>query len=80
MGAYFERRGSGDKLYRKVLARYVHMAINGGIIQVIFPERGLSHDCRRHGAFIRCDGRTRRRLCSRWHQLRPGTRRSNTVG
>lgn len=46
MGAYFVRRGSGDELYRKVLARCVHMAINGSIIQVIFPERGLSRDGR----------------------------------
>jgi glycerol-3-phosphate O-acyltransferase len=46
MGAYFVRRGSGDDLYRKVLARYVQMAIEGGIIQAVFPEGGLSRDGR----------------------------------
>ncbi len=46
MGAYFVRRGSGDELYRKVLARYVQMAIEGGIIQAVFPEGGLSRDGR----------------------------------
>ncbi|MDA0821179.1 MAG: 1-acyl-sn-glycerol-3-phosphate acyltransferase [Proteobacteria bacterium] len=46
MGAYFVRRGSGDDLYRKVLARYVQMAIEGGIIQAVFPEGGLSPDGR----------------------------------
>ena len=46
MGAYFVRRGSGDALYRKVLSRYVHMAIEGGIIQAVFPEGGLSRDGR----------------------------------
>ncbi|TDJ62027.1 MAG: glycerol-3-phosphate acyltransferase [Proteobacteria bacterium] len=46
MGAYFVRRGSGDPLYRKVLSRYVHMAIEGGIIQAVFPEGGLSRDGR----------------------------------
>ncbi len=44
MGAYFVRRGSGNDLYRKVLARYVQMAIEGGIIQAVFPEGGLSRD------------------------------------
>ena len=46
MGAYFVRRGSGNELYRRVLARYVQMAIEGGIIQAIFPEGGLSRDGR----------------------------------
>lgn len=46
MGAYFVRRGSGDELYCKVLACCVHMAINGSINKVIFPERGLSLDGR----------------------------------
>jgi glycerol-3-phosphate O-acyltransferase len=46
MGAYFVRRGSGNDLYRKVLARYVQMAIDGGIIQAVFPEGGLSRDGR----------------------------------
>ncbi len=46
MGAYFVRRGSGDELYRKVLARYVQMALEGGIVQAVFPEGGLSRDGR----------------------------------
>jgi glycerol-3-phosphate O-acyltransferase len=46
MGAYFVRRGSGDDLYRKVLARYVQMALEGGIVQAVFPEGGLSRDGR----------------------------------
>lgn len=46
MGAYFVRRGSGNELYRKVLARYVQMAVEGGIIQAVFPEGGLSRDGR----------------------------------
>ena len=42
MGAYFIRRRSRGGLYRKVLARYVQMAIAGGVAQAIFPEGGLS--------------------------------------
>lgn len=42
MGAYFIRRKSRGQLYRKVLARYVQMAIQGGATQGIFPEGGLS--------------------------------------
>ena len=41
-GAYFIRRKSYGALYRKVLARYVHMATQGGVTQAIFPEGGLS--------------------------------------
>ncbi len=44
MGAYFIRRGSGNELYRRVLARYVAMATKGGVTQAIFPEGGLSRD------------------------------------
>ena len=44
MGAFFVRRNSGDELYRKVLARYVQMAVEGGIVQAVFPEGGLSRD------------------------------------
>jgi glycerol-3-phosphate O-acyltransferase len=44
MGAFFVRRGSGDDLYREVLERFVQMAVEGGITQVIFPEGGLSRD------------------------------------
>ncbi|MGE0483047.1 MAG: 1-acyl-sn-glycerol-3-phosphate acyltransferase [Gammaproteobacteria bacterium] len=46
MGAYFVRRGSGNELYRRVLARYVQMAVEGGIVQAVFPEGGLSRDGR----------------------------------
>ncbi|MEL7100491.1 MAG: 1-acyl-sn-glycerol-3-phosphate acyltransferase [Pseudomonadota bacterium] len=46
MGAYFIRRRSRGQLYRKVLARYVHMATAGGVTQAIFPEGGLSLDGR----------------------------------
>jgi glycerol-3-phosphate O-acyltransferase len=44
LGAYFVRRGSGDALYRRVLERYVQMAVEGGAVQAIFPEGGLSRD------------------------------------
>ncbi len=45
MGAYFVRRYStGNPLYRKVLARYVHMATMAGVTQAVFPEGGLSGD------------------------------------
>lgn len=42
MGAYFIRRKSRNALYRRVLARYVQMATDGGVAQAIFPEGGLS--------------------------------------
>lgn len=44
MGAYFIRRKSRDALYRKVLARYVSLATQGGVAQAMFPEGGLSLD------------------------------------
>jgi glycerol-3-phosphate O-acyltransferase len=44
MGAFFVRRGSGDDLYRRVLERFVRMAVEGGVTQVFFPEGGLSRD------------------------------------
>jgi glycerol-3-phosphate O-acyltransferase len=44
MGGYFVRRNSGDPLYRLVLARYVHMACEGGVTQAVFPEGGLTRD------------------------------------
>ena len=44
MGAYFVRRDSGEPLYRKVLARYIHMAVAGGLTQAMFPEGGLTRD------------------------------------
>ncbi|SPJ26262.1 1-acyl-sn-glycerol-3-phosphate acyltransferase [Palleronia abyssalis] len=46
MGAYFIRRRSRNTLYRRVLARYVQMAVAGGVTQAIFPEGGLSLDGR----------------------------------
>jgi glycerol-3-phosphate O-acyltransferase len=44
MGAYFIRRGSQNPLYRAVLARYVQMAAEGGLVQAIYPEGRLSRD------------------------------------
>jgi glycerol-3-phosphate O-acyltransferase len=44
LGAYFVRRGSGNELYRRVLERYVQIAVEGGAVQAIFPEGGLSRD------------------------------------
>ena len=44
MGAYFIRRDSGNPLYRVVLERYVAMATEGGVVQAIFPEGGLTRD------------------------------------
>ncbi|MEM6385522.1 MAG: 1-acyl-sn-glycerol-3-phosphate acyltransferase [Pseudomonadota bacterium] len=44
MGAFFIRRRSRSPLYRKVLARYVQMATQGGVAQAVFPEGGLSLD------------------------------------
>ena len=44
MGAYFIRRASGNELYRRVLARYVHMATRSGVTQAVFPEGGLTRD------------------------------------
>ncbi len=46
LGGYFVRRGSGDPLYRRVLERYVQMAVDGGAVQAVFPEGGLSRDGR----------------------------------
>lgn len=44
MGAYFIRRKSRGELYRRVLARYVHLATQAGVTQAMFPEGGLSLD------------------------------------
>ena len=44
LGAYFIRRRSRGSLYRRVLARYVQMATEGGVSQAVFPEGGLSLD------------------------------------
>ena len=42
LGAYFVRRNSGNALYRRVLERYVQIAVAGGAAQAIFPEGGLT--------------------------------------
>lgn len=47
MGGYFVRRGSSSPLYRRVLERYVQMAVHSGVVQAVFPEGGLTRD----GAF-----------------------------
>jgi glycerol-3-phosphate O-acyltransferase len=44
MGAYFVRRGSGNTLYRRVLAAYIHMSVEGGQIQAVYMEGKLSRD------------------------------------
>ena len=44
MGAYFVRRNSNTPLYRRVLARYVHMATEAGVAQAMYPEGGLTRD------------------------------------
>jgi glycerol-3-phosphate O-acyltransferase len=44
MGGYFVRRDSSNPLYRKTLARYVHMATASGVAQAVFPEGGLTRD------------------------------------
>lgn len=42
MGAFFIRRRDRGALYRRVLARYVQMAVQGGVTQAFFPEGRLS--------------------------------------
>ena len=44
MGAYFVRRNSRNPLYRRVVERYVQLAVDGRVPQAIFPEGGLSQD------------------------------------
>lgn len=61
MGAFFIRRKSRNPLYRRVVARYVNMAVEGGVTQAIFPEGGLSRDGRLQPAKLGlisyiCDG------------------------
>lgn len=46
MGAYFIRRDSKSRLYRRVLEAYVRIAVEGGIPQAVYPEGGLSRDGR----------------------------------
>jgi glycerol-3-phosphate O-acyltransferase len=40
MGAYFVRRDSREPLYRKVLSRYVHLAVAGGSRRRCFRKAG----------------------------------------
>ena len=42
MGAYFIRRRTPNRLYSKVLARYVKLATDAGVTQAMFPEGRLS--------------------------------------
>ncbi len=44
MGAFFIRRGSQNPLYRSVLARYVQLAAESGLVQAIYPEGRLSRN------------------------------------
>jgi glycerol-3-phosphate O-acyltransferase len=44
MGAFFVRRNSRNKLYRRVLERYVNLATRAGVCQAVFLEGGLSRD------------------------------------
>lgn len=46
MGAFFVRRNSGNRLYRRVLERYVHLATRAGVVQAVFLEGGLTRDGR----------------------------------
>jgi len=46
MGAFFVRRNSGNRLYRQVLERYIHMATKEGVCQAVFIEGGLTRDGR----------------------------------
>ena len=46
LGAYFVRRNSNNRLYRRVLSRYVQAATAGGVVQAVYPEGGLSRDGR----------------------------------
>jgi glycerol-3-phosphate O-acyltransferase len=44
LGGYLVRRGSGNPLYRKVLAAYVQMAVDGGQVQAVYLEGKLTLD------------------------------------
>ena len=46
LGAFFVRRDSRNRLYRKVLERYVYLAVTHGVTQAVFMEGGLSRDGR----------------------------------
>ncbi|MCP4295434.1 MAG: glycerol-3-phosphate acyltransferase [Proteobacteria bacterium] len=44
MGGFFVRRKAGNKLYRKVLERYIQMSADAGVTQAIFLEGHLTRD------------------------------------
>lgn len=44
MGAFFVRRNSRNKLYRRVLERYVNLSTRAGVTQAVFLEGGLTKD------------------------------------
>ena len=46
LGAYFVRRDSRNPLYRRILARYVQMATQAGVVQAVYPEGRLTRDGR----------------------------------
>lgn len=46
LGAFFVRRDSRNPVYRRVLERYVHLAVAHGVTQAVFLEGGLSRDGR----------------------------------
>ena len=46
LGAFCVRRGSKNPLYRRVLARYVQMATEAGVVQAVYPEGVLTKDGR----------------------------------
>ena len=44
LGGFFVRRESDNPLYRRVLARYVQMATDGGVVQAFYPEGRFTRD------------------------------------
>jgi glycerol-3-phosphate O-acyltransferase len=46
MGAFFVRRNSRNRLYRRVLERYVSLSTRAGVTQAVFLEGGLTRDGR----------------------------------
>lgn len=46
LGAFFVRRDSKNRVYRRVLERYVQLALDDGVTQAVFIEGGLSRDGR----------------------------------
>lgn len=45
-GTFFVRRDSKNRVYRRVLERYVQLAVEHGVTQAVFVEGGLSRDGR----------------------------------